>query len=63
VNDELKRIWKEAVEEPSRHLLGETEETTKELGQGSRSPGRDLKKVRPEYEAVVLNTQPRRSVE
>jgi hypothetical protein len=36
--------------------------TTKNLGQDSWSPGRDLNPIPPEYEAWMLATQPRRSL-
>jgi hypothetical protein len=41
-------------------LSGGTEQNR--LSQDSRSPGRDLNTGRPEYEAGVLTTRPRRSV-
>jgi hypothetical protein len=37
-------------------------ETTKNLSQDRRSPGRDLNPEPPEYEAEVLTTRSRRSV-
>jgi hypothetical protein len=46
VNDELKRLWKEAAVAQckvlSQYLLGVSEKTTKNLSQDSRSPGRNL---------------------
>jgi hypothetical protein len=41
-----------------RHFPRVTEETTKNLSQGSRSSGRDLNPGLPEYEAVMLSTEP-----
>jgi hypothetical protein len=43
-------------------FLERLRKTTKTLGQGSRSPGRNMKELLPEYEAGVLINQPRRSV-
>jgi hypothetical protein len=65
VNDELERI-RDLVGSgrglilrhyPSICLEG-LSQTTKNLSQDSRSPGRDLNLWLPEYEAEVLNTRP-----
>jgi hypothetical protein len=67
VNTELERICKVAVvaylKVLSRHLPGRTEENHENLSQVSRSPVRDLNPGTPEYEAGVLSTRPRLSVE
>jgi hypothetical protein len=66
VNKELERKWKEAVVAQltvlSRHLSGGTEENH-EKPHNSRSPGRDSNPGPPEYEAGVLTTRSRLSVE
>lgn len=43
-------------------LSGRTEYTMNFFSMSNRSPGRELNPVPLEYEAVVLTTQPRRSV-
>jgi hypothetical protein len=43
--------------------LEELRKTTKNLNQDSRFPGRDLKPGPTEYEAGVLTTRPRLSIE
>jgi hypothetical protein len=57
MNDELERIWKEAVvawfKLLSLHLPGGTEEHNANSCHDSRSPGRDLNLRSPEYEAGV----------
>jgi hypothetical protein len=59
----LERIWKKAVvalfKVLFQHLPGGTEDN---LSQDIRSPGRNFKPRSPEYEAVVLTTEPRCSV-
>jgi hypothetical protein len=61
MNDELERIWKEAVVTPlnvlSRHCLEGLMKTTKIVRRGSRSPGRDLNPGTPEYEGVLTTQQ------
>jgi hypothetical protein len=65
-NDELKRIWNEAVvaqfKVKSQHLPGGTEKTHKNFIYDNPSPGRDLNPGPSEYEAGVFTNQPRRSV-
>jgi hypothetical protein len=60
-DNELERMWKEAVvaflKVLSRHLPGGTEENDENLSQNCRSPGRDLSPGPPEYEAGVLTTR------
>jgi hypothetical protein len=55
VNDEQKRMWKEAAMAYFKVLfllcLEGLRETTKSLSQESRSPDRDLNPEPPEYEA------------
>jgi hypothetical protein len=61
VNDELEKMWKEAVvafKLLSRHLSEGTDEYH-ETPQDSRPPGRDLNPGPPEYEAGVLTTLPK----
>jgi hypothetical protein len=66
MNDELERIWKEAVmayfNVLSRHLSEGTEANHEKICPDVRTRGRDLKLEPPEYEAEVLNTLPQRSV-
>jgi hypothetical protein len=65
VNDELERIWKEAVVAYFNALIPEFAWRYGEnhkLIEDSRSHGRDLKLGTPENESVALTTQPRRSV-
>jgi hypothetical protein len=50
------------VEEGNGIFLEGLMKTTKDLSQDSRFPGRDLNPGPPEYEAVVLTTQPRCSM-
>jgi hypothetical protein len=57
----MKRSWPNLRYYPGIRLGG-LRKTTKNLSQGSRSPGRDLNPGPPEYEAGVLTTRPRRSV-
>jgi hypothetical protein len=66
MNDELERMWKEAVVAKFkvllfRHFPGGTEKN-QNVSQHSLSPGRNLNPGPPEYEAGVLTTRPRRSV-
>jgi hypothetical protein len=60
VNDELEKIWKEAVMTKfkvlSWYLPGGSEENHKNLSQDSQSPSQDLNLGPPEYEAGVLTT-------
>jgi hypothetical protein len=64
VNDELEGIWKEAV---MALFEGTTtafaRKNTKNLNQESLSPGRYLNPGPHEYEARLLKTKPRRSVQ
>jgi hypothetical protein len=57
MNNELERIWKEAVmtwfKVISQHLPGGTEEATNNLSRGRWFPVRDLNPRPPEYEACV----------
>jgi hypothetical protein len=66
VNDELERIWKEAVaayfKTLLRQLSGGTEENHVNQSQESRSTGQDLNPGPPEYEAGALTTRPPRSI-
>jgi hypothetical protein len=64
VNDELERMWKEAVVFKFKVLswyLSRTEENHK-TSQDSRPPGRDLNPVSPDYEVGVLTTAARHYV-
>jgi hypothetical protein len=54
-----KRLWPNFNFSIRLEVLGKI---TKDFSQYSRSPGRDLKRGLPEYEAGVLTTRPRRSV-
>jgi hypothetical protein len=60
VNNELDRVWKEAVmalfEVLSWHLPEGLRKTTKDLGQNSWSPGRDLNPGPPEYKGGVFTS-------
>jgi hypothetical protein len=61
VNDELEKMWKEAVvafKLLSRYFSEGTDEYH-ETPQDSRSLGRELNPGPPEYEAGVLTTLPR----
>jgi hypothetical protein len=53
INDELERIWKEAVlalfQVLSQHLTGELRKLMENLSQDSQSPGRDLNLGPPKY--------------
>jgi hypothetical protein len=53
VNDELKRMWKEALVTYTKALLGNCLEglrkVTEDLSQDCRSPGRDLNPGPAEY--------------
>jgi hypothetical protein len=64
VNNELERIWKEAVVANFRYYPGVRldglRKPRKYFSQDKRSPVRDLNPGPPEYEVVVLTT--RRSV-
>jgi hypothetical protein len=66
MNYELEKIWKESVivyiKVLSRHLPGGIEENYKNLSKDSRSVDRDLNKGLPKYEARILTTRSRRSV-
>jgi hypothetical protein len=61
MNNELERIWEEAVMTQlkvlSRRLPGGTKEIHENLSQDSLSPGRDLKLGPPDEEAGVLTTR------
>jgi hypothetical protein len=66
MNDELERIWKEAVVAHLRYypgicLMG-LRKTMKTLSYDSLSSGRDLNPTPPEYEAGVQNNQQRHLV-
>jgi hypothetical protein len=56
-----KRSWPNSRYCPGICLEG-LRETTKNLGQDSRSPGQDLNPGSPEYEAGELTTRPQHSV-
>jgi hypothetical protein len=60
VNDELTKIWKEALwpnfKVLSLHSPRKTKENHEKLRRNSRSPGRDLNPEPPEYETGVLTT-------
>jgi hypothetical protein len=66
MNDDLERIWKEAVGTQfvalSRYLLWRDWEKPRKACQDSRTPGRDLSPGPPEYEAGVPIIQPLHSV-
>jgi hypothetical protein len=59
--DERKRSWPN-FKVLSQKLPGGTEETYEIFSQDCRSARRHLKPGRPEYDAEVLTTQPRRSI-
>jgi hypothetical protein len=63
VNDELKRVWKDAVvayfKVLTQNLPGWTERNHENQCQDIRSPGRDLNPGPAEYEAGVLTTRSR----
>jgi hypothetical protein len=65
MNNELERVWKETVlaqfSALSQYSKGGTEKNTKNLSQDCRSPGRDLNKGPPEFEARMLTSRPQRS--
>jgi hypothetical protein len=66
VNDEIERIVRERQSPNfkvlSRHSLGGTE-GNQEKPQDIPSPGRDMNPGSPKYEARVLTTRPRYSVD
>jgi hypothetical protein len=66
VNNELEKMWKEAVVAQFkilfRNFLEGPRKTMKYFGQNSRPPGRDMNQRPPEYEAGVLTTRPHPSV-
>jgi hypothetical protein len=68
VNDELERMWKQAViAEVSgtipEFFLESLRKTTLNLSQDSRSPVRDLISGPPKYEVELLTTLPQRLVQ
>jgi hypothetical protein len=67
MNNELERVWKEAIvtyfKILPRHLTGGTEENHgKPQSQDIRSPDCDLNPGPPEYESGVITTQHRQTV-
>jgi hypothetical protein len=62
MNNEFKRIWKEAIVAYPGICLEGLRKSTKKLSQDSRSLGRDLNLSPPEYEAGVLTTRLRNTI-
>jgi hypothetical protein len=62
MNDELERMWKEAVvaysKLPSWHFLGETGENEENHNQDSRCPARDSNQAPSEYKSDALPPHP-----
>jgi hypothetical protein len=63
MNDELERMWKVSWPNLMYYPGIFLEILRKNLSQGSRSPEQYFKPGLPEYEAGMLTTRPRRSVQ